>query len=99
MLLAWARGCRHYTIPKTNADFWKGKIRRNIERDAADAQALEALSWNVITVWECELNPKRLAATVEHVVSELSKNLSSWEEYQELRRKDRAFATEQARRR
>ena len=70
-------GYRYYTIPKTNADFWKGKIRRNIERDAADAQALEALSWNVITVWECELNPKRLAATVEHVVSELSKNLSS----------------------
>lgn len=93
------RGCRYYTIPKTNAVFWKDKIRRNIERDAADVQNLEVLSWNVITVWECELKPKRLATTVEHVVSELSKNQSSWEEYRELRRKDRVFATEQARRR
>lgn len=92
------RGCRYYTIPKTNAGFWKDKIRRNVERDAADVQNLEVLSWNVITVWECELKPKRLAATVEHVVSELSKNQSNWEEYLELRRKGRAFATEQARR-
>ena len=68
------RGCRHYTIPKTNADFWKDKIRRNIERDAADVQNLEVLSWNVITVWECELKPKLLAATVGRVADELLKN-------------------------
>mgnify|MGYP003390467636 FL=1 len=92
------RGCRHYTIPKTNADFWKDKIRRNIERDAADVQNLEVLSWNVITVWECELKPKLLAATVGRVADELLKNQSKWTEYRELRRKDRAFAAEQARR-
>lgn len=92
------RGCRHYTIPKTNSDFWKDKIRRNIERDAADVQNLEALSWNAITVWECELKPKLLAATVGRVADELSRNRSKWTEYRELRRKDRAFAAEQTRR-
>lgn len=92
-------GCRYYTIPKTNADFWKDKIKRNIERDAADAQNLEALSWNVITVWECELRSKQFVATVERVAAELSGNLSKWEEYRELRRKDRTSAAEQARRR
>lgn len=59
-------------------------------------QNLEVLSWNVITVWECELKPKLLAATVGRVADELSRNRSKWEEYRELRRKDRAFAAEQA---
>ena len=61
-------------------------------------QNLEALSWNAITVWECELKPKLLAATVGRVADELSRNRSKWTEYRELRRKDRAFAAEQTRR-
>ena len=26
-------GCRYYTVPKSNTDYWKEKVRRNIERD------------------------------------------------------------------
>ena len=90
------KGCRYYSIPKTNADFWKDKVKRNIERDALNIQNLEALSWHVITVWECELKPKQLQATMGRVVSELSDNLQKWEEYRERRRRDRAFAVDQA---
>ena len=91
-------GCRYYTVPKTNADFWKAKVRRNAERDALDIGNLEALSWSVITVWECELKPSQLAATLERVIAELPDNRRKWEEYKEWRRRDRAFAAEQARR-
>lgn len=91
------KGCRYYTVPKTNVGFWQDKVRRNIERDAKNTRDLEVLSWQVITVWECDLKSKNLAATLERVASGLSDNLRKWEEYRERRRKDRAFATEQVR--
>lgn len=91
------KGCRYYTVPKTNVDFWKDKVKRNIERDALNIQNLEALSWHVITVWECELKSKRLPGTMERIMSGLSANQLKWEEYRERRRRDRAFAVEQAR--
>ena len=46
------RGAR---VPKTNRAYWTDKIARNKARDARNAEALKALGWRVITVWECEL--------------------------------------------
>lgn len=92
------KGCRYYTVPKTNVDFWKDKVKRNIERDALNIRNLEVLSWSAITVWECELKPKRIPVTMERVISALSDNQLKWKEYRERRRSDRAFAVEQARR-
>lgn len=92
------KGCRYYTVPKTNVVFWESKVKRNIERDALNIQNLEVLSWSVITVWECELKPKRISATMERVISALSDNQLKWKEYRERKRSDRAFAVEQAHR-
>ena len=61
--------------PSTNVRFWEEKIGRNKERDAADVAALEALGWNVITVWECELNKKRFEQTMSRLVSNLKMRL------------------------
>ena len=46
------RGARQ---PKANADYWTSKIGRNRTRDAANAAALAAGGWRVITVWECAM--------------------------------------------
>ena len=46
------RGSRQ---PKANAAYWIAKIDRNRARDAAGAQALQALGWRVVTVWECAM--------------------------------------------
>jgi DNA mismatch endonuclease (patch repair protein) len=48
-------------IPKTNTAFWKRKFELNIIRDLAKKDALEALGWNVLTVWECEIKKNDLA--------------------------------------
>jgi DNA mismatch endonuclease (patch repair protein) len=48
-----ARGDRQ---PKANAEYWSTKISRNKERDVAHLTALRADGWNVLTVWECEIN-------------------------------------------
>ena len=42
------------SMPATNIDFWTRKLSRNVERDAENRQALEALGWSVVVIWECE---------------------------------------------
>ena len=49
-------------VPKSNTQYWKEKIARNKKRDAKNAAALRKLSWQVITLWECELKDANAAA-------------------------------------
>ena len=85
-------GCKHYTVPETNTEFWVEKVRRNKERDAVNVQRLESLSWGVITIWECELKSKVFQDTIAKVEAELAANKAKWEGYQAKRRSDREFA-------
>lgn len=91
-------GCKHYTVPETNTEFWVEKVRRNKERDAVDVQRLESLSWGVITIWECELKSKVFQDTIAKVEEELAANKAKWEAYQAKRRSDREFAKAESRR-
>lgn len=63
-----ARGAR---LPKTNADYWRAKIARNVARDARARGELEALGWRALTIWECEL--KDAQALAERLVGFLGK--------------------------
>ena len=47
-----ARGAR---MPKANAEYWRGKIGRNVARDAKHLAALKDAGWRTAVVWECEL--------------------------------------------
>lgn len=48
-------GCPiHATIPKRNADYWRPKLLRNIERDHETTQKLESFGWVVLRFWEHE---------------------------------------------
>jgi DNA mismatch endonuclease (patch repair protein) len=59
-------------IPKTNREFWVTKIRRNKERDKAEQRKLAEMGWHCITVWECELTPKRREETLESLAFTLN---------------------------
>lgn len=50
--------CKYFRLPKSNVEFWKEKIERNIERDKESMRALLDLGWKVVRVWECELRNK-----------------------------------------
>ena len=76
------KGCRNYTVPKSNTDFWTAKVARNQERDQEVWRKLEAKGWMVIIVWECELAKSRLDKTVMRVESEI---LENGRHYQSLR--------------
>ena len=59
-------------IPKTNREFWVAKIRRNKERDREEQKRLAAMGWHCITVWECELTPKKREETLESIAFTLN---------------------------
>jgi DNA mismatch endonuclease (patch repair protein) len=59
------RGSRQ---PKDNADYWRAKIGRNVERDTASVATLQGSGWQVLIVWECEtklVDREALTATLE----------------------------------
>ena len=68
------KGCRYYTVPKTNTEFWMAKVARNQERDQEVWRKLEAKGWSVIIVWECQLKKAMLEDTVNRVAAEIRHN-------------------------
>jgi DNA mismatch endonuclease (patch repair protein) len=52
--------CKYFVLPKTNTNFWQTKIQRNRERDLDRRIKLRDIGWHTITLWECQLNPKKL---------------------------------------
>ena len=79
-------GCKNYTVPKTNTDFWVAKVARNQERDQEVWRQLEAKGWSVIIVWECELKKNRLEETIARVENEILANGEAYQRHIEERR-------------
>ena len=70
----WHRhgGCKVASTPKSNVEFWQRKFAANVARDKINAQALAALGWSVIVVWECEVNtPAKARETAASVARRL----------------------------
>ena len=63
--------CKNGRMPKTNRDYWVPKIARNKERDAEALAALEAMGWQTLTIWECEIKrPQDLPQRIERFLDE-----------------------------
>lgn len=62
-------GCpQHHTVAATNAEFWAGKVRHNVERDRDTDRRLSEAGWVTIRIWEHE-DPHQAALKVRAVVS------------------------------
>jgi DNA mismatch endonuclease (patch repair protein) len=66
------KGCKYYTVPKTNTEFWVNKVKRNQERDAKVRHELAAMGWYSITIWECELKPAKRESTLRSLAFTLN---------------------------
>lgn len=64
-------GCKQATIPKTRTEFWLEKLNKNVENDKKHTAELEKMGWQVITVWECELE-KDFQGTMGRIIEKLS---------------------------
>lgn len=64
-----------YRAPKSNVKFWATKIQKNRERDANNYNVLKSQGWNVLVVWECQLNKKKRQETLRALSLKLSEIL------------------------
>ena len=51
--------CKYAAKPKSNQDFWRPKLQRNVKRDKEHRAKLRKLGYKVITIWECEIKRAR----------------------------------------
>lgn len=49
-------GCKNARVPKSNLEYWVGKLNRNVARDDDTARSLTELGWRRIVVWECQIS-------------------------------------------
>jgi DNA mismatch endonuclease (patch repair protein) len=79
MALAWHRvavfldGCfwhccpEHGTRPRSNSEYWRPKLGRNLQRDAAANELLGDAGWRVVRVWEHQ-DPEEAAGLIDQLV-------------------------------
>lgn len=63
-------GCKESHIPKTNASFWEKKFMKNVENDEKHYHELRNQDWNVLIIWECEIE-KDFEATIKYIEESL----------------------------
>jgi DNA mismatch endonuclease (patch repair protein) len=55
----WHRhDCPYFKQPVNNAAFWREKLARNVARDKKVTDALRAMGWRQLIVWECAIRGK-----------------------------------------
>lgn len=66
----WHSCPEHRTQPRSNAEWWRGKLADNVRRDRDTDAALSVAGWRVVRIWEHELgrDAEATAALVERVV-------------------------------
>jgi DNA mismatch endonuclease (patch repair protein) len=74
----WHRheNCRLSYTPKSNQNFWEKKFSDTVKRDREKIRLLKEKGWNVITVWECELNydPEGVLREITDMIKKIKVN-------------------------
>lgn len=67
-------GCQKARLPKTRRLWWQQKRSYNLDKDLRDRQALKALGWRVITIWQCDLSSKKVQSTLRRLEKKIELN-------------------------
>ena len=59
------KGCKKASFPKTRTEWWKSKIQNNVNRDNWTTDVLKQKGWNVITIWECQVQDRSYQNIIE----------------------------------
>lgn len=64
-------GCPiHGTCPSTNSRFWRGKLKRNKQRDEDVNRILRSKGWRVLRIWQHELkNPGKALIRIHRALN------------------------------
>ena len=47
--------CKIARLPQSNRDYWLPKLKRNAARDTEHQSRLAELGWDVLVIWECDV--------------------------------------------
>lgn len=64
--------CRFSVLPKSNIEYWKPKLQRNVDNDKKHINALQSAGWNVYVLWECQLRKKNFENTMSELLSKIN---------------------------
>lgn len=51
--------CPQCRMPSSRRDYWTAKLNRNAARDKQTQRELRRRGWQVMVVWQCQLEPAR----------------------------------------
>lgn len=52
------KGCKFASTPKSSVAYWCEKFKSTVTRDEKRKTELVVLGWEVLVIWECEINRK-----------------------------------------
>ncbi|GAB4286299.1 MAG: DNA mismatch endonuclease Vsr [Ignavibacteriaceae bacterium] len=58
------KNCKYFVVPKTRTKWWINKIEGNRLNDKRNNAQLRKAGWKIITLWECQLKPKKVLKTL-----------------------------------
>lgn len=64
-------GCKYFVVPKTRTSWWLKKINSNKELDKKNIRILHLDSWKVLTIFECQLKPKKVDVTFRNLLKNI----------------------------
>jgi DNA mismatch endonuclease (patch repair protein) len=67
--------CKYFVMPKSNVEFWRDKISKNIERDSENQIKLKEMGWNVLIIWGCQLKPNVKEKSLEYLYYNIIRNI------------------------
>ena len=65
------KNCKYFVTPKTRTKWWLNKIAGNKETDKKNNIRLKKAGWKIITMWECQLRPKKVLRTLMGLESKI----------------------------
>lgn len=64
----WHRCPEHGVSPRTNVDYWRAKLDRNVERDSRVADSLGDAGWRVLRIWEHVIAEDAVSIVIDALV-------------------------------
>src|SRR5688572_25494582 len=66
----WHRhsGCKKCTTPTHRRKWWLSKLTNNVARDRKHRNALRRLGWDIVVVWECEVDNPDLSQNLRSII-------------------------------
>ena len=60
----WHKHAKCFRLPKSRIDYWGPKLEANRKRDIRSRRKLRSMGWEVLVIWECEIQRDVLAERI-----------------------------------